>query len=161
MNGKHINRGGKSMKNNYSFLLLFILLLSIFIFSNVYSPEKIRQDKNLSITGIVSSISAVDKNSDNLENQKFKYTVTLSNSAEDDIRVEAITPVLSKSFLSKVKDKNVTLKVNQTIKKNRSLNVSGEIIFNTKGLEKKDILNLRPFVKEVKITEERVIKKSF
>ena len=72
-----------------------------------------------------------------------------------------MTPILSEKFLSLVIDKDVTLEVNKIIEKSGILNLSGEIVFNTKGLEKQDILNLQPFVKEVKITEERIIQKTF
>jgi len=150
------------MKKSYPFILLSILLLfSIIIFNKAHSSNGFQKDKDLAITGIISSIGAVNKNSNDNEIQSFRYTITLSNNAEQDIGVESITPVLSEKFLSRVKDKNVTLQVNQTIKKNSSLKLSGEIIFDTKGLEKKDILAFEPFVKEVKIIEERVIKESF
>jgi len=72
-----------------------------------------------------------------------------------------MTPILSTAFASLVSDENVTLDINKTILKEGSIDISGEIIFNAKGLSKEDIADLQPFIEEVKITEERIIKKSF
>jgi len=51
--------------------------------------------------------------------------------------------------------------VNKTISQGSSLDVTGEIIFDAKGLAKEQIVGLEQFIKEVKIIEERTINKSF
>ncbi len=139
---------------------LFILLAFLLIITSCTSKE-ITSNNGLTITSIISSIGAANETQDQFQIQSFKYTITLTNNEKEDIKIETLTPVLTEGFSKIIYDNNVTLKINQIVKKNSSLNISGEIIFNAKGLEKKDIIGLKPFVKEVKIIQERVIRKSF
>ena len=138
-----------------------LLLLSVLLLVSSCESKHIEKNNGLSISGITTSLGAYEKNSDNNEIQSFKYTITLTNNDDENISLHSVTPILSEKFLSLVIDKDVTLEVNKIIEKSGILNLSGEIVFNTKGLEKQDILNLQPFVKEVKITEERIIQKTF
>jgi hypothetical protein len=148
--------GEKNMRK----ICLTILLCIALIISGC-STKKSLEEEGISISAISSSIGAVGQNTNDFENQSFKYTITLTNNEEANITVVSITPMLSENFASLVSDKNVTVDINKTISKDSSIDVSGEIIFNTKGLSKEQIISLEPFVKEVKITEERTIPNSF
>jgi hypothetical protein len=141
-------------------IFLIILLFVLLIITGCSTKEIVNQ-KGISLSGVLTSIGAVGENTNGFEKQSFKYTITLTNNDDDNITVVSITPVLSEVFANAVPDKNVTVKVNRTISKGNSINVSGEIIFNTKGLSKEQIISMKPFIKEVKITEERTIQKQF
>ncbi|MDF3002138.1 MAG: hypothetical protein K0Q48_2257 [Bacillota bacterium] len=95
------------------------------------------------------------------ESQSFSYTITLRNNDTADITIVSVNPVLSEKFLERVNNKDTTIKVDKIIPGGSSLEVTGEIIFDAKGLTKEEIINLQPFVKEVSVLEERTIRKSF
>jgi len=137
-------------------ILTAILLLSVGC-SRSDDPNKV----GIIINNISSSIGAVRENTNNHDTQSFKYTLTLTNNDAADIIIISIEPVLSEEFLKRVTAGDITIKVNSTIPQGDNLDVSGEIIFDAKGLTKEQIINMEPFVKEVRIVEERVIDKSF
>lgn len=138
-----------------------VMLLCVLLVVSGCSKKENTTEKGIIISVISSSIGAVGQNTNDFENQSFKYTITLTNNEENNITVVSITPVLSDTFASKISDKNITVNVNKTIPKGNSINVSGEIIFNAKELNKEQIISMKPFVKEVKIVEERTIQNSF
>lgn len=139
------------------FMSLLLLLPACTANSTPNTPSKL----GLEINSINSSIGAIGENTKDIETQSFKYTVTLTNNEPTDITIVSVNPVLSEKFLERVSNKDTVVKVNKTISKGGSLNVTGEIIFDAKGLTKEQIVSLQPFVKDVKILEERVINKSF
>ena len=78
-----------------------------------------------------------------------------------DITIVSVRPILSEKFLERVSNKDTELHVNTAISQGGNLGVSGEIIFDAKGLTKEQIVSMEPFIKEVRIIQERTIKKSF
>ncbi len=136
----------------------FIILISILLLAVGCSKNEPIGDKEISMLTTSTSIGAVGENTDDFENQSFKYNITLTNNGNDDINIISITPILSAGFASLVSDENVTLDVNRTILKEGNVDISGEIIFKAKGLSKEAIVDLQPFIEKVKITEERIIK---
>jgi len=113
------------------------------------------------INSITSSIGAVGGNTNDFETQSYKYTMTLTNNDTSDIKIVSVEPVLSQEFQERVSDRDTVIQVNKTVTQGSSLDVSGEIIFDAKGLTKEKIISMEPFVKEVRIIEERVINKAF
>jgi hypothetical protein len=145
------------MFRKISILILIVGLL----FLAVWPKEKVISKSGIDINSISTSIGAVGENTNDFEIQSFKFTVTLTNSEAADIAIVSVKPVLSEKFLERVSNRDTTIQVNQIIPKGSSLDVSGEIIFDAKGLTKEQIVSLEPFVKEVIIIEERTINKSF
>lgn len=93
--------------------------------------------------------------------QASKYRLTLTNNEENDLKVISIEPILSEEFKKNVISNELTLNINKTISKDNSLEVSGEITFNSKGIDKEQISNMQPFIEGIMVNEERVIEKSF
>lgn len=137
------------------------MLFSILLLAVGCSKNEPINHKEISMLTTSTRIGAVGDNTDDFENQSFKYNITLTNNGHDDINIISITPILSEGFESLVSDKNVTLDINKTMLKDGSMDISGEIIFNTKGLSKDGVVDLQPFIEEVKVTEERIIKNLF
>jgi hypothetical protein len=115
----------------------------------------------IEINSITSSIGAVGENTNGFETQSFKYTMTLTNNDASDITIVKVVPILSQEFQERVSDRDTIIQVNKTVIQGSSLDVSGEIIFDAKGLTKEQIISMEPFIREVKIVEERIINKSF
>ncbi len=139
-----------------------IILLSILLLLTACSTKN-TLDKvgTIDIAAISSSIGAVGENTNNFDTQSFKFTITLTNNDTTDINIVSVKPILSEKFLERVSNKDTLIEVNRTVSQGGNLEVNGEIIFDAKGLTKDQIFNLQPFVKEIKITDERIINKSF
>lgn len=138
-----------------------LLLVAILLLSAACSKDSTVSKADIDISGISTSIGAVGNNTNDFETQSFKFTITLTNNEAADIEIVSVKPVLSEKFLERASNGDAAIQVNKTIPKGSSLDVSGEIIFDAKGLTKEQIVSLEPFIKEVRIVEERTVKKAF
>lgn len=154
-----VNIGGYMNKKVIILLMISMILLLTSCSMGTGSNTSVRQ--GIEINDISSSIGAVGEDTKEFETQSFKYTLTLTNNEPEDMKIISVNPELSDKFLERVKNKDTEIKVNKIISKEGSLEVSGEIIFDAKGLTKEQILSLEPFIKNIKITEERTINKEF
>lgn len=142
--------------------IIFVMVLMVILLLVTACTEKEPLNRvGIEIAGINSSIGVVGDKVDDFETQSFQYTITLSNNEATDIKIVSISPILSEEFLERVITEDTTIQVNKTIFKENYLNVSGEIIFDAKGLSKEQIIDLEPFINGIKIIEERVIEKAF
>jgi hypothetical protein len=138
-----------------------LVLAAILLLCAACSNNNERDKAGIEISSITTSIGAVGKNANDFETQSFKYTITLINNESADMSIVSVKPVLSEKFLERASKVNVEIQLDKVIPKGGSLEVSGEIIFDTKGLTKEQVISLEPFIKEVKIIEERTINRSF
>lgn len=138
-----------------------ILLLFVLLPLAGCSGNNTLNTMSIEINTITSSLGAVGANTNDFETQSFKYTMTLTNNDASDIKIVSVEPVLSQEFQERVSDRDTVIQVNKTVTQGSSLDVSGEIIFDAKGLTKEQIISMEPFIKEIRIIEERIINKSF
>ncbi len=138
-----------------------LILVAILLLSAACSKDSTVSKADIDISGISTSIGAVGNNTNDIETQSFKFTITLTNNEAADMEIVSVKPVLSEKFLERVSNRDTTIKVDKVIPQGSSLDVSGEIIFDAKGLTKEQIVSLEPFIKEVRIVEERTVKKAF
>ena len=136
-----------------------MIICTIAIF--VGCTNKYQSNNGISINSIHTSIGGIEEGTNDIENQAFKYKVQLNNNEDDDLKIISIEPILTEKFEKLVLSKDLIKNINEIISKNDYLEISGEIIFNTKDMSKEEIESMQPFIKEIKITEERKIKKSF
>jgi hypothetical protein len=66
-------------------------------------------------------------------------------------------PSINEKLKNKVISKNTAISVNKVIKPDETIKISGEIIFDTKGLSKSDISRLEPFITDIKVSTEQTI----
>lgn len=144
--------------------VIIIGLMSVLFLLSACSSNNTSDTQNkmgIEIKNIVSIMGAIGENANDSETQSFKYTITLTNNEASDIKLVSLTPVLSDKIFERVSNKETEIEVNKTISKEGNLDVTGEIIFDSKGLTKEQIVSLQPFIKDVKIIEERIINKPF
>lgn len=138
-----------------------ILIILILLLLAGCSSNNTSNTMGIEINTITSSIGAVGENINDFDTQRFRYTITLTNNDVSDIKIVSIEPVLSEEFIERALDEDRIVHVNEQISHGNSIDVSGEIIFDAKGLAKEQIVSMKPFVKKVRIIEERIINKSF
>lgn len=138
-----------------------VLMLSLLLLFTGCSAGNTQDETGIVITDIMSGIGSAGENTNDFETQSFKFTITMKNNEAADIGIVSVRPVLSEKLLERVPNKDTTINVNKVIAKGTSLSVSGEIIFDARGLTKEQIAGIKPFVQEVRLIEERTIEKSF
>lgn len=144
------------------FKKILILMLAVMILLNTACSGNAGERRpGIEITGITSSIGAVGNNTANMEEQSFSYIVTLKNNEPQELSILSIEPVLSAGFRERALGGTAPVQVNGVIPAGGSMEVSGEITFDAKGLSKEQIIDMEPFVVEVEITEGRTVKKPF
>lgn len=78
---------------------------------------------------------------------RYTYTLYLSSETEDLNKVKQIEPVISNSIIGRLIDSEApSFEV-----KDVYIEVNGELVFDTKGLTKQDILDLQPYIYTVKV----------
>ena len=136
------------------------LLTLVLLLCTSCAPSK-PPSAGIAVAGITTSIGAVGEDTANPDTQCFHYTITLVNNESAEVKILSLEPTLAEGFKARVISQNVKVDVNQAIAPGDTLTVEGEILFDTKGLTKEEIEALQPFVKDVHITQERKIDRSF
>lgn len=139
-------------KQKFIFILGYILLGFLLIGCNTSNPVS---KTGLQIYDMSTALGAVDNN--NIDKQKLSYSVTVTNEENREIYVKSIKPILGNGISSKVITEDLTVMVEKSIPANKSLTINGEIIINTEGLSKVQILDLEPFITDFKIVFEQII----
>ncbi len=101
------------------------------------------------------AIGLVDN--DNTDIQRCSYQISIQYRGKDSVKLESIGPVLTDAFSRLVVSSKMDPVANATLNTWDTIEVSGEIIFNAKGLSKFDIVKLDPFVSGLRINSERVL----
>ena len=136
------------------------MLVNIIIITSCTTNQRVGVT-GININSISTSLGACEGQQEDQESQSFKYSVTLTNSEKCDIKIMSITPIISESIFDRVLTEDLTVSVNKIIGSGKSINISGEIVLDVKGLSKGQLISLKPFVKKVTVNEERIIQTSF
>lgn len=139
-------------------ITIFITLILIVNLTACTNTEKQASENVLKVVSRTSSIGGVEGDLKNFDRQKFSFTVTLLNNEKSEIYISWIEPILSEKFLQKAEKKENKIIVEKSILPDEYIKISGEIIFNAKGMTKKEILNLEPFIETIRVSSEKYFK---
>lgn len=114
-----------------------LFLLALFFVASVYSHQEKKQE--LRISGFSRGIGAVNPGQTDLDVQKLTYRIMLSN--PNRIQIVDTVEVVPSRFLKErvVQDLRQTLEYNDPT----TITISGEIVFDAKGLSKEDVAGER------------------
>jgi len=136
-----------------------IMVLIIVLMISGCSEDQIEITySGLEIESYHSSIGSMKIEGNNDRNQRYEYTIEIVNSDSSDIKLISVEPLLSDDFKSYVVGDDLVVNVNKIITSGKVIEVTGMIIFNAENLTKEEILDKTPFVNDIKIIEEKVIK---
>lgn len=140
-----------------SIIGIMILILCIFIFFTGCNNTKtqIQTKGGLKINSWSSALGGV--NEKDLDKTRFSYSINLANESENNIFIKSIRPSVNEIIKNKILSKDIVVKVNKAIKPNEAIEISGEIIIDTKGLTKEDIVKLEPFITDLKVSTEETV----
>lgn len=108
----------------------------------------------VSISGMTTGIGGVG---DDHSEQTFSYAVFLHNETRNKLHIESIKPVLSSGFAELALTGDNVVSVDETLGPGTTIEVKGDIQFDTQGLSKTEILQLKPFMTDVKVASEIVL----
>lgn len=143
------------LKKSIMTIIISILFTFIF-FTGCSTKTQIQAKGGLKINSWSSGLGSV--NGTNLDNTKFSYTVNLTNENENIIFIKSIQPSVNEKLKNKIISKDIVVTVNKDIKPNETTQINGEIIVDTKGLTKSDIVKLEPFITDIKVLSEETIR---
>jgi len=136
-------------------VLFWGLILAIFLFVVGCSKPKEDEKMGLRIYGMSVGLGAVDNN--NTDQQRLTYSFCLTNEDNDAVYIKAVEPVIGTGISNRVVTEKLEVLIEKEIPANRSMEISGEIVLDTKGLSKQEIVSLEPFITGIKITSEKTI----
>ncbi len=117
-----------------------------------------RSDKDsqtgLQIYSKTTSLGSIDNNFDT---QRFSYSIYLTNEDSKKQYVKWIEPVLGDSFAKRVTNQDLKVNVNKPIEANETIEIEGELVFDSSDLSKQDIFDLEPYITDIKVVSEKVI----
>ncbi|EOC99685.1 hypothetical protein [Caldisalinibacter kiritimatiensis] len=101
-----------------------------------------------------SSIGAENGNS--LDKTRYSYYIDITNENPKSLYIKSVEPIISENIKDKVLKAEI-VEVNKHINSNETIEVEGKIIIDTKGLNKTDIIELEPFITDIKVITEETI----
>ncbi|WP_085994227.1 hypothetical protein [Oceanobacillus senegalensis] len=118
-----------------------VILLTVFILLTGCSHTD--EEKNgQRITDSVISIGAVESESSNFDKQKLTFEITIENA--DDVRIVDSVHVIPSM---NVKDRVIETKKQGITYNQDTIEMNGEIIFDSRGLTKEEMTNFEPYIK--------------
>ncbi|RCX16613.1 hypothetical protein DFR58_110110 [Anaerobacterium chartisolvens] len=135
--------------------MIWIFIFSILLVgcsrNNISREEKLMGlSHDIEIEGMIYSIGAGEI----IDNQTITYNISLFNWDIKEKYIKWVEPVLTSKFSDKVRDMEDKVIIEKTIKPNTSLDINFQINFDAKGLSKEDIVNLEPYITDIKVVTE-------
>jgi len=136
---------------------IMISVLCVFLFLIGCNNTKVHNQAKggLIIRNWSSGLGSVNEN--DLDKSVFSYSIHLTNENEKAVFVKSVQPIVKQNIKNMILSENTSIAVNKTINSNETIEITGEIIVDTKGLTKADIVKLEPFITDMKVSSEETI----
>lgn len=126
-------------------IIVFLGILLFTVSGCTNSTEDI-ESEDLKISNMQSGIGAIDDKETSYM-QKFSYDITISNKERTVIKRESINIV----FTEWIKQKQIENKITDIVFDTETIMIKGYVNFDTKGLDKKEIVSQQPFINGVNV----------
>lgn len=140
------------MKSKHALLVLVLIILGCVGCLNDGSGNSTKTEKGLKLTSVVTSIGGVGD--DVTVEQVLSYEAYLLNDGDNEVYIAWAEPILGKLTEYLIAGDNRII-INKTLSPGTSIRISGKVRFSSKGLSKKQIVNLSPHFKGIKISSEQ------
>ncbi|TYP47666.1 hypothetical protein [Thermosediminibacter litoriperuensis] len=136
-------------------LVLLCAIISVLVLLAGCSANGSGKSQNgLQITDMSTALGAVG---DSLDKTKFSYTMTVYNKDNEDVYITWVEPILGENVRKRLISSELKVDVEQTVSANESIEIKGEIILDTKGMSKQQVMELEPFITGIKVSSEKII----
>jgi hypothetical protein len=136
--------------------LIFIVALIISISGCMGTGDSSQTEDGLKIVGSSLTIGAVDGVNDT-SIQVYSYDFELYNSGNEKIYLDFAEPLFTKDFLARELTEDPKIIINETINPYSTIQIKGQIKFNSSALSKEQILDLQPFIYSINITSTKTL----
>lgn len=134
-------------------ILCFILAVTL----NSCNISKVQEKIDLETNGFHTSIGAISDNLD-LNQQRLSFSFDLSNTSSKSINVKEINLILPTAFEERLLSDDLTILVEKDIEPGAHITIEGELIFDSTGLSKEQIINdLDPKIEAIRIVREETL----
>jgi hypothetical protein len=135
-------------------IIKILCLIIIALLTAVYFKPIQTEETGIQINNWSTALGTVD---DNMDKTRVTYSIDITNFNPEDIYVISITLETDDKLKDKILDGDRTIMFDKVIKKGETTQVKGEIIINTKGMDKTQTSNLEPIITGVRVKTEEVI----
>lgn len=139
--------------------LILTILACITVVSLLFAGCSTREVEvikgGLKITSSTSGTGPISES--NYDETLFSYNINLTNENQKSIFIKSVQPIVNETIKNRVVSKEILVNVNKDVKANETISISGEIIINTKGLSKSDVMQLKPFITDMKVLTEETL----
>jgi len=135
--------------------IIFSLFIFVFVTGCNNTKVQVQSKSGLKIYNWSSALGGVNEN--DLDKTKYSYSINLTNENEKTIFIKSVQPSVNETIKNKILSKEIVVNVNQNVKSNETIKINGEIIIDTKGLQKSDIVTLEPFITDIKVSTEETV----
>jgi hypothetical protein len=111
--------------------------------------------KELRITESSSAIGMSNESSS--DQQLYSYSFLLYNGRDQSVHIDTVEPVFGADISRRVITENKSLDVNRTVSPDSSFTVQGQVVFDTTGLTKEDIVGFEPFIDHVVVRSTEIV----
>lgn len=138
-------------KTLWSVFICLVLLSGMLAGCNRSTEAK---ETGLKVYNWSTSLGAVDNS---LDKTKLSYSIDITNKNAKDAYIRAVELNIGEKIRTRIIEGNTTLEINKALQKDQSIQISGNLIIDTKGMDKNGITGLEPFITGIKVTTEEVI----
>lgn len=136
-------------------MIIFSLFTFVFFIGCSNTKVQVQSKSGLKIYNWSSALGGVNEN--DLDKTRYFYSINLTNENEKTIFIKSVQPSVNERIRNKILSKEIVVDVNKNLKPNETIKINGEIIIDTKGLEKSDIVKLEPFITDIKVSTEETV----
>jgi hypothetical protein len=122
-------------------VLLIVMVGAFWLQNHKWSPDI--QHKGVVISNWNSGMGAVDEdNLNNLDKQKLSFTATIWNDSTKQTYITDVKLIVPETLRSRILTGDTVVSVNRELNLNASYQVKGDLILDTKGMTKEEVVNL-------------------
>lgn len=88
---------------------------------------------------------------------RYSFNISITNENPYSIYIKSVKPIINEKIKDRIITKETTINVNKSLNSGETTEIKGELMFNIKGLNKTDILELGPFITDIKVLSEEII----
>lgn len=135
-------------------IILLFCVIGIILLAAACSQAQSPQESGLQVYNWSMSIGGVGNS---MDKTKLTYSIDLTNKNQREIYVSSVALVTGEKVIDRIIGGQTDIPLNMVLKANETVQLKGELIIDTKGMDKAYIQGLEPFITGVKATSEETI----
>lgn len=85
------------------------------------------------------------------EKETFHYSITLENPGHKTYKIRSIEPIIPDTMMNLILSNDLKIQTRETLKKNKEIEIHGQVLINTSQLDAEEISRLLPLFNSFRI----------